>query len=194
LRDNDASDESRTLVRDRVCEAILHRRPVLHLIERHAFQISSHADTGKANRVGPLFRFAKLYEIELRKGTEMDKDGAYQNMVNAATWLGETIGKAIVAAVRDKEHRESTGRARGALFRLRKARSPADFVNELARLQFRYSISVPPTSLDGTNFNPDSFEEFRGFCVVAALNKFLQGTGEFVRDSKPAQPQPTQGK
>jgi len=191
LRDNEAGDETRTLLRDRVCESILHRRPVLHMIERHAFHVSSHADPGKANRVGPLFRFAKLYEIELRKGTEMDRDGAYQDMVNAAIWLGETIGKAIVAAIKNKDEKESTGRARGALFRLRKTRSTADFMNELARLQFRYSISVPPTALEGKNFNPDSFEEFRGFCVVAALNKFLQGTGEFARDRKPAQTQPT---
>jgi hypothetical protein len=190
LRDNEAGDETRTLLRDRVCEAILHRRPVLHLIERHAF----HADSGKANRVGPLFRFACLYEIELRKGTEMDKDGAYQKMVEAASWLGKTIGEEIVKAVKDPEKRESPGRSRGALFRLRKTRSVADFVNELARLQFRYSISVPPTALDGSNFNPDSFEEFRGFCVVAALNKFLLGTGEFTRDSKPAQTQPAPGK
>jgi len=194
LRDNEASDESRTLLRDRVCEAILHRRPVLHLIERHAFHISFHADPGKANRVGPLFRFARLYEIELRKGTEMDKDEGYQKMVEAATWLGQKIGEEIVKAVKDPEKRESPGRARGALFRLRKTRSTADFMNELARLQFRYSISVPPTALDGANFNPDSFEEFRGFCVVAALNKFLQGTGEYARENKPVQPQPAQGK
>jgi hypothetical protein len=67
-------------------------------------------------------------------------------------------------------------------------------MNELARLQFRYSISVPPTALDGANFNPDSFEEFRGFCVVSALNKFLQGTGEYARDGKANHPQTAQGK
>ena len=45
-------------------------------------------------------------------------------------------------------------------------------MNELARLQFRYKIDVPKDVLDGDTFNPDQFEEFRGFCVVAALNRF----------------------
>jgi hypothetical protein len=55
---------------------------------------------------------------------------------------------------------------------LRKTRTIADFVNELARLQFRYKIDVPKEVLDGDTFCPDLFEEFRGFCVVAALNRF----------------------
>ena len=34
-------------------------------------------------------------------------------------------------------------------------------------------ISVPRDILDGRTFTPETFEEFRGFCVVAALNRFL---------------------
>ncbi len=58
------------------------------------------------------------------------------------------------------------------MFRLRKSRTVADFVNELARLQLRYGIDVPKDVLDGETFTPELFEEFRGFCVVAALNRF----------------------
>jgi hypothetical protein len=120
----------------------------------------------------------RLYEADLRKGTDMES--SYQPMVKAATWLGDTIGKALAEAVQAKPDpskaissaRESVGKAKGGLHRLRKARTVADFVNELARLQLRYGIDVPKDVLDGKTFSPELFEEFRGFCVVAALNRF----------------------
>ncbi len=171
LVDFEAKDESKTLLRDRVCESILRRQPVLHLIERHVFHVNTHADPGKSTKIEPLLDFARLYEIELRKGTPMED--AYQAMVKTSTWLGDTIGKAVADAVVDRRKSESRGQARGALFRLRKTRTTSDFMNELARLQFRYEIDVPRDVLDGRTFNRETFEEFRGFCVVAALNRFL---------------------
>jgi hypothetical protein len=183
LIDFEAKAESRTLLRDKVCESILQGASVLPLLERHAFHINPHADTSQARSVGPLLEFARLYEPELRKGTDMEEP--YSQMVKTATWLGDLIGKALAQAVlgrsddqaeegqaREAAQKESPGRAKGGLFRLRKTRTIADFVNELARLQFRYKIDVPKEVLDGDTFCPDLFEEFRGFCVVAALNRF----------------------
>ena len=174
LIDFEAKDESRTLLRDQVCDALLHRQPVLHLLERHAFHVNSHSDPGKSRSVFPLLSFAKFYEVELRKGTKMEE--SYPAMVKTATWLGDTIGKAIAAKVNDKQNLEPRGQARGALFRLRKTRSTSDFMNELARLQFRYDIDVPQDLSDAQVFNHDNFEEFRGFCVVAALSRYLFAT------------------
>jgi hypothetical protein len=171
LVDFEAKAETMTLLRDRVCEAILQKRGVLALLERHAFDVNSHAEPGKARPIGPLLDFARLYEVERHRGTDMAE--TYEKMVQTATWLGNNIADGVVAAVQDKERNESRGRALGALFRLRNTRTTADFVNELARLQFRYQVSVPQDVLDGTVFSHDSFEEFRGFCVVAALNRFL---------------------
>jgi hypothetical protein len=178
LVDFEANIESRTLLRDRFCDAVLRREGVLALLERHAFHVNTHSDPGKARPVGPLLDFARLYEVDLRKGTEMES--SYQPMVKAATWLGDTIGKALAEAVIAKPDpstgtssaKESAGKAKGGLHRLRKARTIADFVNELARLQLRYGIDVPRDVLDGKTFTPELFEEFRGFCVVAALNRF----------------------
>jgi hypothetical protein len=183
LIDFEAKDESRTLTRDQVCEAILHRQPVLHLIERHAFHVNTHSDPGKSRSVLPLLRFAKLYEVELRKGTKMEE--SYPAMVNTATWLGDTIGKAVAAKVNDKQSPEPRGQARGALFRLRKTRTTSDFMNELARLQFRYDIDVPDRLSDAQIFNHDTFEEFRGFCVVAALSRYLSATSEPKKPTAP---------
>jgi hypothetical protein len=176
LIDFEAKDESRTLLRDQVCDALLHRQPVLHLLERHAFHVNSRSDPSKSRSVFPLLRFAQFYEVELRKGTQMEK--VYPAMVNTATWLGDTIGKAVAAKVNSKESPEPRGQARGALFRLRKTRTTSDFMNELARLQFRYDIDVPDQLSDAQVFNHDTFEEFRGFCVVAALSRYLSATRE----------------
>ncbi len=169
-----------SVLRDRVCEAIFRRESVLALLERHAFHNNTHTDSAKSYPVKPLLDFATLYEVELRKGTPMQE--SYANMVKTACWLGDTIGKSIAEAVTSKEENESRGRARGALFRLRKARTTGDFMNELARLQLRYDITVPPSLFDGATLSPESFDEFRGFCVVSALNRFLYS-------ARPAKPQ-----
>jgi hypothetical protein len=174
LMDFEAKDENRSLTRDRVCEAVLGRRPVLHLLERHAFRPGVHAESGKSHAVYPLYQFARLYEVELREGTPMGE--SYRRMVGVATELGDEIGRVVAGAVNDKDRREASGRARGALFRLRKTRSIADFMNELARLQFRYGLAVPDRLHNAEVLNEATFEEFRGFCVVAALSRFLSAT------------------
>ncbi|MHC5543577.1 hypothetical protein ACYOEI_35585, partial [Singulisphaera rosea] len=153
--------------------------------ERHAFHANLHSGSGKSSPVGPLRDFAQLYEVKLRKGTPMSE--SFEAMVKTSTWLGEKIGQAVADAVNSPKDGESRGRAKGALFRLRKTRTTADFMNELARLQVRYGIDVPKDVLDGRTLTPDRFEEFRGFCVVAALNRFLYGTREKNAPSKSSQ-------
>ena len=184
LIDFEAKAESKTLVRNKVCEAIFCRRSVLGLLERHAFHVNAHTDSGRIRPVGPLLDFAKLYEVDLHKGTPMEN--SYQSMVGTASWLGNIIGDALAVAVSgkvgsevaagDSVAKESLGKAKGGLHRLRKTRTVGDFVNELARLQLRYHISVPKDFLDGKTFTHELFEEFRGFCVVAALNRFQYQT------------------
>ena len=166
------SKNDKTVLRDQVCEAVLHKRSVLPLLERHAYHIYTQSEPGKPRRVGPLLDFAVLYEIERYEGTTMNKED-YQRMVERATWLGNNIADGVASALHDKARPESPGRAKGSFFRLRKARTTADFLEELARLQNRYQIALPPdVPGDATIFNHETFEEFRGFCVVAALNRF----------------------
>ena len=171
LVDFEAKDESRTLLRDRVCEAILRRQPVLHLIERHAFHVNpTPTREVEEGQTAPRFRQA------LRDRTPQgDPDGRRPIRPWSRRQRGSVTRSARPSPTRsvDKKKSESGVRPRGALFRLRKTRTTADFMNELARLQFRYEINVPRDILDGQTFNPETFEEFRGFCVVAALNRFL---------------------
>src|SRR5271157_2636244 len=178
LVDFEAKPENRTLLRDKVCETIFRRESALDLLERHAFNVNKHSDPGRARPVRPLLDFARLYEVDLHKGTQMET--AYRKMVETATWLGDLIGEALASAVKGRtdpdgvtaQAKESPGKAKGGLHRLHKSRTVADFVNELARLQMRYRIDVPKNVMDGETFTPQLFEEFRGFCVVAALNRF----------------------
>jgi hypothetical protein len=172
LIDFSAKKDRRTLLRDRVCERVLHKGGVLALLERQAFTVFAQGDLAKPRMVGPLLDFAVLYEIERHEGVAMKKED-YEKMVERATWLGRTIADGVADASQDAGGRESTGRAKGAFFRLRKTRSTTDFLDELARLQNRYpKISLPPDFPDAAIFNHASFEEFRGFCVVSALSRF----------------------
>jgi hypothetical protein len=171
LIDFDAKKD-KTVLRDRICESILHKRSVLPLLERHAYHIFTQSEPSRPRKVGPLLDFAVLYEIERYEGTAMKKED-YEKMVQRATWLGNNIADGVASAMHDAERKESAGRAKGAFFRLRKTRTTADFLDELARLQNRYpKINLPPEALEANIFNHATFEEFRGFCVVAALSRF----------------------
>jgi hypothetical protein len=106
-----------------------------------------------------LVRFIGIYEELLHKGGGMNDKAR-----DAAVTLGRRIGGAVAA-----EHGK-----KGNLFALRKCRTVADFLNELNRLQFRYQIAIPPAVYEG-HLTDGNFEEFRGFCLLAALNTFNAG-------------------
>jgi hypothetical protein len=76
--------------------------------------------------------------------------------------LGKRIGASIANSQSGKK---------GDLFALRKARKLEDFLNEVNRVQFKYSISVPTEIYDGY-LNRETFLEFKQFCMIAALNAF----------------------
>ena len=88
-----------------------------------------------------------------------------QVALDAAVTLGKRIGVAV-AQERGKK---------GSLFTLRKCRKLPDFLNELNRLQFRFNIAIPPSVYEG-HLTDSNFEEFKGFCLLAALNAFNAGT------------------
>ena len=149
-------DENRSLERDRLLGSVLRKQSVLRQAEAFAYHI---------NRVGrkyfaPLFDFVVHYEDILRKKGESMETQARE----AAVTLGRRIGSTIA-----KE-----GGKKGSLFTLRKCRTLPDFLSELNRLQFKWKIAVPPAAYEG-QLNQTNFEEFRGFCMLAALNSFNAG-------------------
>ncbi len=159
LVDHDAKAESRTLDRERILRSILTRRPIVSDVSTF---VSRKGDAGY-----DLNAFTQLYERIRHKEEPM-----YSEMVATAASLGKQIGLALAGKVKSKDEHE--GRAKGGLFRLRKARTLAEFVNEIPRLQHRYGLSVKKEIYEGA-LTPGNFEEFRGFCLIAAFNAFHAG-------------------
>ncbi|MFQ5561399.1 MAG: hypothetical protein ACE5FU_12570 [Nitrospinota bacterium] len=82
----------------------------------------------------------------------------------AAVTLGKRIGFVI-----GKDGKKED------LFALRKGRKKTDFLNELNRLQFKCSLTVPPDVYEG-KLTDSNFIEFKQFCMIAALNSFHAAT------------------
>ena len=159
LVDHDAKAENRTLDRARIFCRILNRQSIVSDV---SVWVGRKDDKG-----GALNGFTRLYECICHKEEPM-----YVHMVETAASLGKQIGLALAGKVKSKDEHE--GRAKGSLFRLRKARTIAEFVNEIPRLQHRYGLSVKKDLYEGALI-PENFEEFRGFCLIAAFNAFHAG-------------------
>jgi len=86
-----------------------------------------------------------------------------QELIDTAVSLGKTIGMKLGAEGK---------KGKGDLFRLRKARRPGDFLNEVNRIQMKYDAAVTADLyLKGEAFE-QYFTEFKHFCMIAALNTY----------------------
>lgn len=82
--------------------------------------------------------------------------------LKAAKELGEHV--AIVV------HQHDNGR-KNRLYKLRRALTLPDFLREINTLQERFGLTVPEELTTGL-LAPKNYDEFRGFCLLSALNKF----------------------
>ena len=80
--------------------------------------------------------------------------------------IGKTIGISIS---------HSGKRGKGDLFKLRKARKPDDFLNEINRIQMKYDALITADLYNKGQDFIDNFTEFKHFCMIAALNTFNAG-------------------
>lgn len=152
-------DENKTLMRNRICERVLKKQGVIELVEKHVF----HVNTSKSVNIKPVFDFVIEYEKILNE----EKNSMKQELIDTAVSLGKTLGMIL-----GTEKKKSKGHLKGDLFRLRKARRPGDFLNEVNRIQMKYDASVTAELyLKGEAFE-QCFTEFKQFCMIAALNTF----------------------
>ncbi|MDK2823625.1 MAG: hypothetical protein PWQ67_1083 [Clostridia bacterium] len=141
-----------TLLRNRVCERILKKQPILDLIEQHVF----HA---QLDYFKPLLEMLLTYE-QLIKG----EDEVYRDEQEAAVNLGRRIGMAVAKNVSGKK---------GDLFALRKTRRKVDFLEQINRLQFKLGNEfIVPSNIYEGKLRDDNFLEFKQFCMIAALNSY----------------------
>jgi hypothetical protein len=167
------SKKNKTLLRNKVCERILTKQSVLSLLERHAYHKFSQWKPGEPLMISVLRDFALLYEPEICEVHGMNKP-EFEQMAQSAKWLGEKIADAVAGFTdgESNERVESVGRSKGVFFRLRRARMLQDFQEEIIRIQMRYKLDIPAHALDADRFNPETFAQFKGFCVIAALSRF----------------------
>ncbi len=148
-------DENKTLMRNRICERVLKQQGVVDLVEQHVF----HVNTSKSVYIKPVLEFVVEYEKVLNE----EKDSMKQELIDTAVSLGKTIGMKLGAEGK---------KGKGDLFRLRKARRPGDFLNEVNRIQMKYDAAVTADLyLKGEAFE-QYFTEFKHFCMIAALNTY----------------------
>jgi len=158
LVDYNEKNENMTLVRNRVCERVLKKKTILDLIEKFVYQ----ADLKYLN---PLLEFLIIYEQEIRRDDAMTKEEQ-----DAAVKLGRRIGTAV--------GKSSDGK-KGDLFALRKSRKKIDFLEQINRLQFKLGneLVIPPDVYEG-KLTGKNYQEFKQFCMIAALNSFNAATSK----------------
>lgn len=153
-------NESKTIVRNRICEAILKKQHITDLVEPFVYHISR----SEKKFIKPAFDFVEAYEHILYEGDTMK-----QELINTAVSLGKSIG--LTLGTQGKK-------ARGDLFRLRKARKPEDFLNEVNRIQMKYGASVTADLYNKGEAFDENFTEFKQFCMIAALNSYNAKTSD----------------
>ncbi|NLD32831.1 MAG: hypothetical protein GX662_11340, partial [Trichococcus flocculiformis] len=174
-----------TIVRNRICKAILKKQHITDLVESFVYHTrESKKKSAKSSKkpislniaapndasryeiksIKPVFDFVYAYEHILYEGDTMK-----QELIDTAVSLGKSIGLTL-----GKEGKK----ARGDLFRLRKARKPEDFLNEVNRIQMKYGASVKADLYNKGEAFDENFTEFKQFCMIAALNSYNAKTSD----------------
>lgn len=145
------------LTRRLVLRHLLGKKRVLPILVAHAFSINR--TSGKSASISELLKFAEIYEpLFWSKDMIENRD----QFLKAAKELGEHI--AIVV------HQHDNGR-KNRLYKLRRALTLPDFLREVNTLQERFGLTVPDELTAGL-LASQNYDEFRGFCLLSALNKF----------------------
>ncbi|MCL6561136.1 MAG: hypothetical protein K6U74_20580, partial [Firmicutes bacterium] len=158
LVDFQQKNENTTLMRNRICERILKKKTILDLVETFVYRSDK-------NYIKPIVDFLVIYEPEIRRDDSMTREEQ-----DAAVALGRRIGTAVAKSENGKK---------GDLFALRKARKKVDFLEQINRLQFKLGNEfVVPADVYEGKLSDGNFQEFKQFCMIAALNSFHAATSD----------------
>lgn len=158
LVDYDQKNENSTLVRNRICERALKKKSILDLIESFVY-------SGEKHYIKPIVDFLLNYEPVIRKDGSMTREEQ-----DTAVALGRRVGTAVAKNDNGKK---------GDLFALRKVRKKVEFLEQVNRLQFKLGndLVIPPDVYEG-KLTDKNFNEFKQFCMIAALNSYNAATSE----------------
>ena len=166
--------------RNSLLRCVFEKKSIVCRVESFVFKKSLAVDYPSFGRI--LF-FVMAYELvaHCRDSEEGEKRGMAKGMTKEQIALATKLGAQIVLAakealVKEGEGLESMKAVKGDLFALRKTRTATDFLEQLNRLQFRYGIVVNKEIAAGVfaDLAEDDvpFEEFRAYCMIAALNAY----------------------
>lgn len=166
--------------RNGLLRCVFEKKSIVCRVESFVFKKSLAVDYPSFGRI--LF-FVMAYELvaHCRDSEEGEKRGMAKGMTKGQIALATKLGAQIVLAakealVKEGEGLESMKAVKGDLFALRKTRTATDFLEQLNRLQFRYGIVVNKEIAAGVfaDLAEDDvpFEEFRAYCMIAALNAY----------------------
>ena len=153
-------NENKTIIRNRICEKILKKQHVAHLVCQFVY----HVNRSEQKFIKPAADFIEVYEKIL-----YEEDTMKQSLIDTAVSLGKTLGLTLG---------EQGKKGRGDLFRLKKARKPSEFLNEISRIQLKYGVSVTRDIYENGELFDTNFDEFKQFCMIAALNSFNAKTSD----------------
>jgi hypothetical protein len=178
-------DPANGLYRNRILQKVFAKNSILLDVENFVFKKSLAEKNPYLYRI--LF-FTTLYErvINGRDANFEGGRGMTEEQVKIASGLGAQI---VIAAkkvlMEDSQDRERLKPLKGDLFALRKTRRAVDFLEQLNRLQFRYGIVLNSEIVKGILVDENvKFEEFKAYCMIAALNSFNSAMGFSDKDKQ----------
>ncbi|UCH93759.1 MAG: hypothetical protein JSV88_26305 [Candidatus Aminicenantes bacterium] len=161
------------IMRNRVLEKVVKFKSILEDIETLFFNcyklLAIKEDVGGKD-FNQLMRFVFTYEKFIHYGGEGNMDPELQEKsIN----LGKSIGQGILLFEnpdKNPEKKKSNARnGRGYIISLKKSRTMKQFLDEIIRLQTKYSISVSSEIVK--KINPQNFETIKQFAIISALNQ-----------------------
>lgn len=166
--------------RNGLLRCVFEKKSIVCRVESFVFKKSLAVDYPWLGRI--LF-FVMAYElvVHCRDSEEGEKSGMATGMTKEQIALATKLGAQIVLAANEFLDKKGAGfeakkAVKGDLFTLRKTRTATDFLEQLNRLQFRYGIVVNKEIAAGVFAelaeSDVPFEEFRAYCMIAALNAY----------------------
>lgn len=146
--------------RNKVLRKVLNKHCILLDIEGIVFR---KVFNKKTINVTNILKFLQEYYLVVKE------DIMSREQIDIAVKLGrQIVNQAYEVGGKDKNILK---RIKGDLYTLRKTRTVTDFITQLNTLQFRYGISVSKSITEGV-LNEVPFEDFKGYCIMGALNSF----------------------
>lgn len=148
-----------SLFRNEFFQKVLLRQNVVRQLESFAFHQTMNE---QGIYLRELLRFVMFYEVWVRG----------INMTEQQIKVAVNLGTAIILQAKEKiDKLDEFKKIKGDLFALRKTRTKEAFLNQLITLQMRYGLIVSNVLQNGI-LEDVSFEEFKAYCLLGALNTY----------------------